>query len=400
MNCQVTLKTQSKFTILAGVIISLYPILAPYTIRGVSVNWIIGLFFLCLHVVKYKSFPICKATKPVILYSLMSFLLSINGLLILLNFDALLNAEIALLLDLSIYLVLWSYSDIDITMKYANLFAYICCGYAFFQIVMSLSQREVPLGKLPYLSISSGWVNDVWGFRFNSLFSEPSYFAIYLIPIFLYNFLKHKWKNALLFGVFIVLSSSSFGIITLGILLAINFMGSQIKLKDKAFIIGFALLLIAAAGIVFIKIPAVSTFFIRSINKVLDIFYKNSHGSSDSDIRLIGYLYLFDELPIREQLFGVGNSQLQNYFMERGVYIYNYSNSFVLTLLNFGMIGFIIFIVFLINLLWTSRKKGSMQFWLILVMAFLVDSLLFSYRYYWLLYFVLYFQGKMVKYLK
>ena len=104
----------------------------------------------------------------------------------------------------------------------------------------------------------------------------------------------------------------------------------------------------------------------------------------------MGYLNLFSEYSIKESLFGVGIGQLQNYFSERGIAIYNYSNSLVLSLLNLGILGFMGTLFYFMQLLMHSVKNHTMVYWLILTLVFSIDSVLFGQRFYYLLFFPLF----------
>ncbi len=383
-------KKYSNMTVWAGILIAAYPILAPYNFFGISIRWLLGGLFIICHLLKRAVFPITTSTKSLVLYTVISMILSLNGLLILRNTSNLLNALLGMAIDLIIYSLLWYYSDINVTMKYADIFGYLCCGYAIIQIIATILGGNVPLGQLPFFEVSSGWVSEVWGFRFNSLFSEPSYFAIYLLPLFIYNFLKNNWLKMVLFASFLVLSSSSLGIISLAIVLLLRFFNSGFSLKNKLKLLAIVVVVIIIACILMNYIPMFKSFINRSYDKINYIFISSTDDGFMDDMRLGGYLNLFDELPVKEQILGVGNAQLQNYFSEQGVHIYNYSNSFVLSLLNFGLIGFIVFIVFLGNLYVICRREKTFLFWLVLIITLAVDSLLFSYRFYWLVYFVIF----------
>ena len=93
-------------------------------------------------------------------------------------------------------------------------------------------------------------------------------------------------------------------------------------------------------------------------------------------------------------MFGVGISQLQNYFLEHGYNLSNYSNSFVLTIINSGIIGLIVLMIFLIYLLKISLKNKSLIFFIILFFTLLVDSILIGYRFYWLCMYIFLFKPK------
>ncbi len=359
---KVKLNRYSKRTLWAGILIVIYPILAPYKLLGISVNWLLGGLFVLVHLLNHASFPIMSKLKPLVIYTVVSFILSLNGFFILSNPANLLNAEIAMIVNMVIYMVLWYCSDIDVTMKFGNFIGYVCCMYSLIQILATISGRIVPIGQLPLLEVSTGWVTDVWGFRFNSLFSEPSYFAIYLLPLFVYNLLNGKWLKSIIFGFFIVLSSSSLGIISLIIIIVMRFISGKFSLKSKIKFLLILLSSIAFAGIIVNNIPTIGVFIRRSYGKISDIFGNSSaNGGYMEDIRLGGYLNLFSDLPIKEQIFGVGNAQLQNYFAEQGLHVFNYSNSFVLSLLNFGVVGFLVFIFFLYYLFRVSRKGNTLK---------------------------------------
>ena len=393
----ILLKKHLSMTVYAGILIAVYPILAPYKLFGISLNWLLGIIFFIIHILKNKNYPFISSVKPLALYTVLSMVLSMNGLLVLQNPINLINTEIAMAINLILYMLLWFYSDIDVTMKYANMFGYICCGYALVQIIATISGSTVPLGQFPIFEVSTGWVSEIWGFRFNSIFSEPSYFAIYLLPLFVYNLVKSNWLKAVIFASFIVLSSSSLGIISLIIVLLLRFISSDFSLKNKIQFIVILFGVVLLANLIIEKVPDVEVFIGRSYIKIKEIFDSSLNGGFMKDMRLGGYLDLYGELPIKEQLFGVGNSQMQNYFSEQGVLIFNYSNSFVLSLINLGLLGFVVFVIFLAKLLCVSRKEKTFLFWLILIITFSVDSLLFSYRYYWLVYFVLFSNKRMEK---
>lgn len=384
----------SRMNVGAGVLIAAFPILAPYTAGGIYLTWLLGALFVIWNLLERVRFSnlrsLRSAVMPLICYTLVSFLLSINGFFILNNSEQLRNAEIALIVDIIIYIMLWYHSDIAVTMKCANLFGYICCAYAVFQMLMSVMGNTVPLGHLPLLGISGTWVSDVWGFRFNSLFSEPSYFAIYLLPIFLYNFSTRRWINAAVFGISVLLSSSSLGIILLLIVAVLQFISFGWKKKYEKRTVALFLLVFCGLMLILLLVPPFNKFSKRSFEKIGEIFESFLNGTAKDDIRLFGYSHMFKDLPLKEKFFGVGNAQLQNYFAERGVSVYNYSNSFVLSLLNYGVIGLAAFMAFLGNTFYRSCQNRTVLFWLILALVCAVDSALFSARYYWLLYFVMF----------
>ena len=371
----------------AGFLLAAMPILAPYRLIGISVNWILGLVLIVLSLADFSDnkIRVKKRNSVFVIYTVSAFVLSLNGLFILNDTAALINSLLALILDLIIYIIAWENTDFSLFIKYGRLLGVVCCLYAAYQMIMQISGHYVPLGKLPFLDIGTGWVSEIWSFRFNSLFSEPSYFAIYLLPLFAYHLINSKWGYTLLFLSFIIVSSSSLGIV---ISLAVIFWYTIVEegiIKKRYRRVATVLFLCGLVLLAFLTVPFLNRFFSLTLNKLFDI------NSGVSDSRLLGYIEYFNYLEVKEQFLGVGIAQLKNYFAERGISIANYSNSLVLTLLNFGIIGLVFLVGFLFSSVKEAVRRKSVVFLLICFLVFMVDSILFSGRFYYLIYFVWYY---------
>jgi O-antigen ligase len=140
--------------------------------------------------------------------------------------------------------------------------------------------------------------------------------------------------------------------------------------------------------ILYIILPYYTSSFNRSLNKIMDL-------DTDSAIRLTGQIHLYDNLPSINKLFGVGISQLSNFFSSKGIDIPNYSNAFVITLFNTGIIGLFIFIMFFLCLLFKWKKK--VIYILICIMICAVDYFIYSFFFYYVLGFV-FIESKSSKY--
>lgn len=370
----------------AGCSIAAIPVLAPYRLFGLPVSWILGAIFLVLVIIQKKKLAITIKNQqmPVYLFAIMAFVISINGLLELQYKTSLINSLIALCIELVIYITLWNHSDVDNTMKYAKWVGYACCGYAIFQMLMLFTGKPVPLGKLPFFTIpaSQGWVPDIWGFRFNSLFSEPSYFAIYLLPLFTFYLMRKRWTSCFVFAAFIVLSSSSLGILAMAAVLFWFLLWDEFLCKGHTQQIVMILCGGSVAIVLCFALPQTRGFISATVEKLGKLF------TESNDLRLAGHIEYFDYLPFKEQLFGTGVSQLQNYFADRGISLSNYSNSFVMAILNFGVFGAIGMALFLLAAWKISIDRHSLLFFIIFVLILAADSILFSYRYYYLIYFI------------
>lgn len=371
----------------------IFPILEPYSILGISITSILSMFIILLNFLYEKRIKISmkKEYMPLLIYVLLTCSLSLNGLLVLNNYQNLLNALVMQIVNIFAFIIAWQNIKFDKMISFADIVAYICSLYACLQFFMLVTGREVPIGKIPFLTIHTTWVPEIWGFRFNSLFSEPSYFAIFLIPIFTVHFLKCEWKRTILFGIFILLSSSSLGIIAMITIILMQLFNRNLKFKIKIKLLLGIICFMIALNFILNNSAILSNMLNRTLDKIIQIF---DNQNNTNDLRLFGYLKYYKVLPLKEKILGVGISQLQNYYLEHGYSLSNYSNSFVLTLINSGIIGFAMLVIYLINLFKISRRNRTEFFFIILFLTLMVDSILIGYRFYWLSMYIYLFRKK------
>lgn len=361
-------------------------ILAPYGIAGLSVTLFLNLVLVIWHFFNTKGlcFRSLPRYRPLMYYVAFTILLSINGLMVLVETNALINSMVIGLFSLVTYFIMWQNADFAKVVKYADIIGYICCAYVVYQFIMQVTGNAVPLGKLPFLEIQTGWIPEIWGFRFNSLFSEPSYFAVFLLPIFTIHFIQSNWKQALIFGVFIIMSSSSLGIIAMVCVISYYILVENLLGIKKIKLLFILIAAVVVAIVIILHTPSLENMITQTIRKIIDIF----ETDGVEDIRLSGHLQYFNVLHVKEQLFGVGIAQLSNYFSQAGYVLPNYSNSFVFTLINSGIIGLIILLLYIVSLFVESLNNRSIVFFIILILVMAVDPILMGYRFYWLVYFV------------
>lgn len=381
--------TRNSIQNFAGILIAAAPILSPYTFYGINLTWILGAVFMifCLFHNKKNVFIVEPEFFALYGYVLAAFILSFNTLFIIEGNNQI-NAMVGLLLNLFIYTLLWKESDFAITEKWLNIFGFICCAFMLYQIFMQISTGTAPLGRISFggLGTSTGWVDSTWGFRFNSLFSEPSYLAIYLLPIFALNMMRNNYINSIVFVLGILLSSSTMGIIVVIMIIAFILVGREKSTRHKILYIGLGILGIAFVFYLYLSVPSMTSMIGRTFLKLTEA------GSSNNNLRITGYITYFDKLPLKEQIFGVGIFQLQNYFAQEGIQLANYSNSIVLTLLDLGVIGTIISTIYFVHLYFVSKKNRSLLFFCILFLIFCTDAILLSYRFFYLCYFVMFYR--------
>ena len=169
-------------------------------------------------------------------------------------------------------------------------------------------------------------------------------------------------------------------------IIILNFFTNRegIRLKLKYFIILFFSTIILY--FIFTQIDFLNSMIDRTLDKIIAIVNTSFYEES----RLSGHLKYYSVLPLKEKILGVGFAQLQNYFQQIGIALSNYSNALVLSLIDTGLIGFLAFITYLGFLLKESLNRGTLLFFVILVLTICTDSILLGYRFYWLTYFVYY----------
>lgn len=251
-----------------------------------------------------------------------------------------------------------------------------------YQYVLVFFNINPPDGKLPFLIFkeTSGWanidVNNIYMRRVHSFFPEPSYFAIFILPLLAYTLSKNKVFISMFFLVSLFLSTSSLGIIVGLLLLILKFLKIENLKKKKKFLLVLSLIFI---------------FFILFNN--LDIFNYNTEKIQNlgvnSDIRLIGYLDYFFILPDIFQIIGVGSNQFVYYFEEYN--LKNYSNAFVISLLNFGFLGFFALVIFIITRY--MRYKQSRSFIIIFFIICCVDAFLYNMYFFYILSYIYIFSA-------
>lgn len=270
--------------------------------------------------------------------------------------------------------------------KSALFIGIICSFFLCYQYALIYLNINPPDGKLPFLTFkeTSGWasidVNNMYLRRVHSFFPEPSYFAIYILPLLAYSLIKNKITISIIFIISLFLSTSSLGIIGSAILVIIKFLKIEDLKKKKKFLSVLGVML---------------TLYYMFNN--LDVFSYNSDKiqnlNENSEIRLIGYLEYYLILPDILQVVGVGSNQLASYFEEFN--LKNYSNAFVLSLLNFGFLGFFALIIFIISRY--IKYKDSRNYILLFFIICCVDAFLYNTYFFYILSYVFIFSNKYEK---
>jgi len=260
-------------------------------------------------------------------------------------------------------------------------FVFVSIGFTHFY------SGKLPLPTNKYSAFGS--LVDITGtIRTHSFFEEPSYLAIYEIPVAAYCLQKGKYIQLATVVASCLLSATLLGIAGLLVIFVASVCFSQMKTANKMKI------LFAAAMAVIVLI------FLVNFNEHIHVLYKYysrrllgvfdfSRATSSSSQRIIGNLFLFEKYNLGNQLFGVGVNQYATYFNLTT----DYSNDFVSTLLNYGIVGVIILIGWIISLFRRGGKE-NIVFICFFVFVLMFDHIWFNEYFFYLLTWVYLFSRK------
>lgn len=219
------------------------------------------------------------------------------------------------------------------------------------------------------------------GYRPSSLFLEPSYYALFVLPAICINLFSEKKTVFNLVAIFLiscglVLSTSSAGVIGLGFLFIFKAIRNQKRISIKRFILNGMMILVCALGIIYI---------LNSPNSLM-LRGRLSSGGSIGERIARGFI-VYNKLPINHKLFGVGIGNMESYMIYNNIStIYDESNlnncaSIVQTLVYSGVIGFIFLCFFIISTI--KRSEGEIGFPLALLFIFFLsyDNILYYYKF-------------------
>ncbi|OMD37950.1 hypothetical protein [Paenibacillus odorifer] len=367
----------TKLNYLAAVAVCMAPIFAPYKFMGpISIA---NAFLIII------SLLIIVSQKKIVIHVPLFFLVIIHAGLSFLAFYTLeYNTGLLSMLRSIIMTFIISLSFMQLIPFYEkksffhvlSTISIICGSFLLFQF-LNINRGIIPYDGRLFEGLVEGytWSASVTYRRVNSFFSEPSYFAIYFLPVMALMLMREKKVSAVICWLLLFISTSTLGVL-----------GSSIL------ILGYTLFEKKAKGLVLLTLGLITVVLVL---KTMDLSWfmkfnldKINNLSENSQIRIVGYLEYFKELPIINQLIGVGFFQLSNYFRSYG--LFNYSNAFILILINHGILGLMAFFLFLLSLFKKNNMKGRV-FLLIFIMISAIDSFIYSSNFYYVLYFAIVF---------
>ena len=380
---------------LSGIIIALLPVLNMYKV-GFIFNGLAE--WLCVIVSGLILISPSKDTAQIHLEERRYFRRNIACILILI-FSSLFNIDVGFnyrnLIFIFIVLIgIWGcYSNrvhLGVLCKTYIVIASLASIYIILQVLfMSIFHVFLPAKILPlpttdiFDAISE--YNRLGYFRAQSFFSEPSTYAQYVIPAYCLILFKQDKKyidkvRLVLMTVGMVISTSSMGIISIGLLW--SFYSWEFYRKDIPRILLYSVIAIAVLAI-FINS---NEYIRRSINSIL--FSASSSGKTTT--RILRGFAVYGELPLVNKIVGVGlgngDAYISRYSITTafesvwGTQIVEYFNNIAASLIYGGIFGGFFFILTQLSFLTTTRKAAralSITFLIISVASFMFFNVIY-----------------------
>lgn len=383
----INFKDISKNDKLLMIIMALLPILSPYAIKseGMSISNVIIIFVCFVSIVKERNLRASRLWLTLlfvlVIESFVAMTFSGNNI----KFSLAIRVSIMFFIYLFAYGYIWEHINKDFFIYIIIKIGIFCAILAIIQFVfVSAGISNFYTGKLP-LPLSQysefGSLIDITGsIRVHSFFEEPSYLALYEIPIFAYCLQNKKYKTAAILSIACILSGTVLGIIgviTVSILIIII---GDISINRKFQLIGIIIIVLIGFIILYFSNDAIQNIFNYYIGRYNHIGKDLNRDTSSVSQRLLGNIILFSKYNIFNKFFGVGINQYANYFGLSS----DYSNDLVCILLNYGIFGIGFFNFIILNILKNIKKQGLIQIvFFIIVLA--VDHIWFNEYFFYIL---------------
>lgn len=289
--------------------------------------------------------------------------------------NALKNNVIELVYVLTVTMI-WKGSSRKLFIEMVRKVAFLSTILLFVQyIAVNVGFTQIFDGKIPFLEIGKydRWADlidpNTGDIRVHSVFQEPSYYGMYILPVFAHTLQKREYKMSIFYLLGLVLSSSLVAILGAAIIFCVMFF----ILSEDATLVramkGVLMLIpIAILGVVlYTQVEFVRNTIDYAFERIGNIS-NDLEGDrySSNKIRLLGYLEYFAEYPLFFKVFGVGSNQFSTYLD-----VYAYSNTIVSTILNYGICGILIFGTCVVS--WFKKLKANRIFVVVFVLIMASD---------------------------
>lgn len=272
-------------------------------------------------------------------------------------------------------------------LKYYSRVAWICI--AFF-VLQEASYRftgmRIP-GIMPGFPIALNSVEDansyiaetIIGTRSASFFSEPAYFAQYIMPLFALELFYDKNKNhylkAVFIGIVILFTMSGTGIASMGMVFLVYILSLMAK---RSIVSKLAVILLFVGGLLVLPYLAETEIGSSIIGRQAEMSRTYDGGSRSGFMRLYRGLYVYDDYTTIEKIFGNDNNKAIQNHITHSVFAYTFEenhdtffNGVQYTLLRTGLLGLFIMAMLFIQIYKKNNICGRAILFGFLVLMFM-----------------------------
>ena len=376
-------------------ILSVFPIamviLDPYALTsgGIAICDILVILMASYVILSNKMviyIPFFLLISIDVFLSLISFAFTSNS-----NTDFFLSMKISIVfsLYLLVYSSIWMQLDCCCGKKFYNLVeigGLFCAILAISQFIFSSIGINFYDGKLPLPLVENSYFGGLFDsntgdLRVHSLFEEPSYMALFEIPVTVHLIQEKKYIKSIICGTTCIISGSLIGILGLLIaLISMLFFDDDIKIKTKLNFVFVGLIIIGLIFITYSINGSIKDLFDYYIRRFVTMENSSKRNDSSFSQRIIGNISLFENYNYFNKFVGVGFNQYPLFFGLE----FDYSNDIVSNLLNFGYIGFFSLLSVLISIAKNLTGQGKV-FFLIFCMLLSVDHSWFGPMFFYIL---------------
>lgn len=251
-------------------------------------------------------------------------------------------------------------------------------GLFYHSIEYYVFNHNVDMIKLPFLPLSDNKVFEkiltVDYTRPRSFFTEPSHYASFMLPLLFLNLLYKDYKYGAINMAFLLLSTSSLGIVTGAFfLIVMSFKHTSFKIK---------LLLI-----IFLIIGYFCFLNMDIFQYARDKIATSNGGDESSSLRLFFTASVWAELPIDLKILGIPNFSIGDFLLQNSKYIpnqlvwvlqdessINYASSFWFVAVKFGFVVWIVYLFFYIRNIQKSWSSPILYYALMIFVATFIQS--------------------------
>lgn len=383
-----------SFVSLVGFFFAVAPVLDPYIVVEIGsgftlkINDVIMIFLTMM--LYSKSYSFNKKTGFLCIWIFGLGVIGFIGNLVS-NTDIINSAKNMVVWSIYAFCLgyLWKVPCRDEFLKWVCIVATIASIIVILQYISGYIGTFMWAGKIPGLTLSKydGWAGyidkNTGDIRPNGIFQEASYLGIYVSIAYVQAFKEEKMLKALLFSISMLMTTSLVAIVILVITtLLMLIMKNSIDLSSKTTRKIILLIGLLVLGIVLVSASnEAARDSITYIIKRFTNFNSDLHGArmSSTKYRIIGHVDLFEKYTLLQRMFGVGIAQYGNLFSVKA-----FSNVWVTTLLNCGILG-VCYLIICIFYMFKRVRRDNLPFFIIFILVLSSDWQWFNWYFFMLI---------------